>query len=72
MLETPSLALSSGSACTSTDAAPSHVLRAIGRSEDQARATLRVGFGRFNTREEVNFAVDLLIRAYEKLSAFVA
>jgi cysteine desulfurase len=72
MLETPSLALSSGSACTSTDTAPSHVLRAIGRSEDQARATLRVGFGRFNTREEIDFAVDLLIRAYEKLSAFVA
>jgi cysteine desulfurase len=72
MLETPSLALSSGSACTSTDSAPSHVLRAIGRSEDQSRATLRVGFGRFNTREEVECAVDLLIRAYEKLSTFVA
>jgi cysteine desulfurase len=72
MLETPSLALSSGSACTSTDSAPSHVLRAIGRSEDQSRATLRVGFGRFNTQAEVECAVDLLIRGYEKLSTFVA
>jgi cysteine desulfurase len=72
MLEIPSLALSSGSACTSTDTTPSHVLRAIGRSEDQARGTLRVGLGRFSTREEVYCAADLLISAYQKLSAFVA
>lgn len=72
MLETPSLALSSGSACTSTDPAPSHVLRAIGRTEDQSRASLRMGLGRFSTREEIECAADLLVCAYEKLSAFVA
>jgi cysteine desulfurase len=72
MLETPSLALSSGSACTSTDPTSSHVLRAIGRTEDQSRASLRLGIGRFNTFEEMESAADLLIRAYRKLSTFVA
>lgn len=47
------VALSSGSACTSTKIAPSHVLTALGRSEKLAYASLRFGIGRFNTVEEI-------------------
>lgn len=55
------LALSSGSACTSTDPEPSHVLRAMGRSESLARASLRIGLGRFTTESDVDFAAKYLL-----------
>ena len=51
------LAVSSGAACSSTDPEPSHVLRALGLSEDAARSSLRFGLGRFNTAADVDFAV---------------
>lgn len=50
------IAVSSGSACTSADPEPSHVLRAMGISEARSRASLRFGLGRFNTAEEIDFA----------------
>lgn len=53
MLRLPGLALSSGAACSSSDGEPSHVLRAIGLSSDEARCTLRVGLGRYNTEAEI-------------------
>jgi cysteine desulfurase len=49
----PVVAVSSGSACTSATATPSHVLRAIGRSDALARASIRFGLGRFTTIEEI-------------------
>lgn len=72
MLRTPGLAVSSGSACTSADPHPSHVLRAIGRSEDEARSSIRFGIGRFNTSDDIHRAAQWLIDAYRDLVAFVA
>ncbi|AMV34079.1 Cysteine desulfurase [Pirellula sp. SH-Sr6A] len=72
MLEARGVAVSSGSACTSAHPEPSHVLRAIGRSEDEARASLRFGIGRFNSESEIEQAAEQLIHAYRKLAAFVA
>lgn len=51
------LAVSSGAACSSASAEPSHVLRALGLSEVQAKASLRFGLSRFTTDEEVDFAI---------------
>lgn len=48
-----SIALSSGSACTSASLEPSYVLRAIGSEEDLAHSSIRFGLGRFTTDEEV-------------------
>lgn len=54
------MAVSSGSACTSASLEPSYVLRAIGVEEELAHTSLRIGFGRFTTEEEIDFALNLI------------
>lgn len=61
------LAVSSGSACTSADPEPSHVLRALGMPEDLARASLRFGLGRFTTESEIDRAAELVAEAVHDL-----
>jgi cysteine desulfurase len=61
------IAVSSGSACTSASLEPSYVLRAIGVGEDLAHTSIRFGLGRFNTREEVDFAIDACVRHVNRL-----
>jgi cysteine desulfurase len=67
LLAMEDLAVSSGAACTSTDSAPSHVLRALGYSDDAARSSLRFGLGRFNTEADVRFAVERVVQAVRQL-----
>ena len=62
-----SIAVSSGSACTSADPEPSHVLHAMGISDALTRASLRIGIGRFNTDAEIDTAVDAVADAVESL-----
>jgi len=61
------LAVSSGSACTSASLEPSHVLRAMGVGEDMAHSSIRFGFGRFTTKEQVDFAIQQLTTAVRRL-----
>ena len=63
------IAVSSGSACTSANPEPSHVLRAIGLSEDATRSSLRFGIGRFNTPQEIDFAIEVVANAVSRLRA---
>ena len=63
MLAMRDVAVSSGAACTSAEPEPSHVLRAMGRDDDAARASLRFGLGRFTTVEEVDYAAEAVARA---------
>ncbi len=67
LLNMRDLAVSSGSACTSANPEPSHVLRALGVDDDLVRASLRFGLGRFNTEDEVDFAVSLVAETVERL-----
>jgi len=67
MMSMKHLAVSSGSACTSANPEPSHVLRALGLPDDAVRASLRFGLGRFNTLEEIDFAVGAVTEAVERL-----
>ena len=66
------LAVSSGAACSSIDPEPSHVLRALGLSEDAARSSLRFGLGRFNTAADVGFAIYRVVTAVRRLRALAA
>lgn len=61
------LAMSTGSACSSGAGKPSHVLKAMGLSDEDARATLRISLGRFTTQEEIEFAADQITSKYQYL-----
>jgi cysteine desulfurase len=63
------LAVSSGSACSSEQPRPSHVLLALGLDEDQARASLRFGLSRFTTAEEVDTAAARIAAGVARLRA---
>jgi cysteine desulfurase len=67
MMQMREIAVSSGSACSAAEPEPSHVLLAMGLSEDMARASLRFGLGRFTTREEIDAAIVAVSRAVEQL-----
>jgi cysteine desulfurase len=67
MMSMRDLCVSSGSACTSTNPEPSHVLRALGLSDDLTRASLRFGIGRFNHEEDVDFAIGVLTESVQRL-----
>lgn len=69
MMGVKNLAVSSGSACTSASLEPSYVLRALGVDEELAHTSLRIGFGRFSTAEDVEAAADQIIKAVKHLRA---
>ncbi|QYX31671.1 IscS subfamily cysteine desulfurase [Sphaerospermopsis torques-reginae] len=63
----PIVAVSSGSACSSNNVAPSYVLTALGHSEKLAYASVRFGIGRFNTVEEIDQVAEHLITTVKSL-----
>jgi cysteine desulfurase len=67
MMGIKELAVSSGSACTSASLEPSYVLRALGVEEEMAHTSLRIGFGRFTTEEEVDIAAQKIIKEVNRL-----
>tara|TARA_Y100000590_G_scaffold463575_1_gene630670 strand:+ start:614 stop:1837 length:1224 start_codon:yes stop_codon:yes gene_type:complete len=67
IMATKDIALSSGSACTSSSLEPSYVLRAIGRSDELAHSSLRVSIGRFTTEKDVDHTVSVIEVAVKKL-----
>ena len=64
----PDIAISSGSACTTSTMEPSHVLLALGMSKNEVYSSLRFGIGRFNTEENIKIAVGSINSCMKKLS----
>ena len=60
------LAFSSSSACASGSGRPSHVLKAIGLSDAEARSSIRLGFGRYTSVKDIERATDLILEAAER------
>src|SRR5207245_9199090 len=67
MMASKSVAVSSGSACTSASLEPSYVLRACGLSEDLSTTYIRFGLGRFNTEAEVDFVGKYVVDQVRRL-----
>jgi len=64
------IAFSAGSACASGSGRASHVLRALGLSEAEARSSIRLGFGRYTRREDLEMAIDRIVAAADAQAAF--
>ncbi len=64
--EVREVAFSIGSACASGSGRPSHVLAAIGLTEREARSSLRIGFGRYTTQEDLRRGLGLILEAAER------
>lgn len=67
MMACKDVAMSSGSACTSASLEPSYVLKGLGVGDDLAHSSLRFSLGRWTTDEEVDYVIDNVVRAVEKL-----
>ncbi|MCF2613311.1 cysteine desulfurase NifS [Fusobacterium perfoetens] len=67
MLSLKGIAVSSGSACSSSDLQASHVLVAMGIPEEFAHGTIRFSLGKYNTKEEIDYTIDTVVEVIEKL-----
>jgi len=67
ILSIKGLAVSSGSACTSESLEPSYVLRSLGVEDELAHTSIRFGFGRFSTEQEVDYALEVILKGVKKL-----
>ena len=70
MAAVPEVCVSTGSACTSAELAPSHVLTAMGLTREEAASTLRVGIGRFTSAADTDTAADAMADACARLSRY--
>jgi len=66
----PSIALSGGSACTSSSPKPSHVLKNIGLDKKLINSAIRICIGRFNTNEQIKIAADTIIKTVKQKSSY--
>ena len=67
MLDMYGICVSTGSACNSSSNEPSHVLKAIGLTDNQANSSIRFSIGHENTLEEIDYTVDKLKECVERL-----
>jgi cysteine desulfurase len=70
--EVRNVAFSAGSACASGSGRPSHVLKALGLTDAEARSSIRLGFGRYTTEEEIDTAIALINEAAARQKEWAA
>lgn len=67
MCSAKGMCISAGSACKSNSSKPSHVLRAIGLSEDEALSSVRVSFSRYNTAQEACDGAGIIVQCVKEM-----
>lgn len=67
MLDLKGIYVSTSSACTSGNDEPSHVLLALGQTDQQAQSSIRISFGKYNTIEEAKEVASAVFYVYEKI-----
>jgi len=67
MMAMKGIAVSSGSACTSSSLEPSYVLRALGRPDELAHSSIRFTLGRYTTEQEIDYAIGVIKTQIQKL-----
>jgi cysteine desulfurase len=68
LLDLKGICVSTSSACNSSKDEPSHVLLALGLSEQEAKSSIRISYGRYNTLREVNEIVTAICNSYDKIT----
>ncbi len=71
LLDLKGICVSTSSACNSRKDEPSHVLLALGLSEEQAKSSIRISYGRYNTEVEAGIIVENIHKAYAKITSAV-
>ena len=66
------IAISAGSACTTQTVEPSHVLLALGYEEERVHSSIRIGLGRFNTKEEIDYSTESISKSVKALKSITA
>ena len=66
-LDMKGICVSSGSACTSGSLDASYVLLEMGLTEEEAKSSVRFTFGKYNTKEEIDYTVECLVEIVERL-----
>jgi cysteine desulfurase len=67
MMSISDIAVSTGSACSTLDPAPSHVLKALKIPTDRIHSAIRFGLGRYTTEEEVEYVINRVVESVNKL-----
>lgn len=65
------IAISTGSACTSADVKPSHVIQALGLGDERAHNSIRIGVGRYNNEAQINLAITEIQKAAQSLQSLL-
>jgi cysteine desulfurase len=69
LLDLKGVCVSTSSACTSGKDEPSHVLLALGQTEQEAKSAIRISYGRYNTSDEVNDIIQAVCNAYDRIKS---
>ena len=72
LLDLKGICISTGSACTSGKDMPSHVLLALGQTEEQAKSAIRISYGRLNTEKEAKMVAEVVCNIFAKMTSVSA